>query len=173
MKNFRSHASILQYPNDCFYKHDLEACGNEDTDAFIGSALLPNPRYPIIFHAVPGLDQREANSPSFFNVDEVLQVKAYVEELHRLGAGENHVSWQKTLPLIDSTVADDVGIITPYHGQVLKIRRSLANSVMSRVKVASVEEYQGQVKKDVHLIPKHHSLHSVGTKNYHHLNRTK
>lgn len=92
VKNFRSHASILQYPNDCFYGNDLEACGNQDTDAFIGSHLLPNPRYPIIFHAIPGLDQREANSPSFFNVDEVLQVKTYVEELQRLGVGENHTS---------------------------------------------------------------------------------
>jgi len=130
VKNFRSHASILQYPNDCFYKNDLEACGNQEINAFIGSTLLPNPRYPIIFHAIPGLDQREANSPSFFNVDEVLQVKTYVEELHRRGA-----------------VPDNVGIITPYHGQVLKIRQALANSAMSRVKVASVEEYQGQERK--------------------------
>ena len=147
MKNFRSHASILQYPNECFYEHDLEACGNEDTDAFIGSPLLPNPRYPIIFHAIPGLDQREAASPSFFNIDEVLQVKTYVEELRRLGAGENRIWWPNTSRLNCSTVADEVGIITPYHGQVLKIRQSLANSAMSRVKVASVEEYQGQVKK--------------------------
>jgi len=128
--NFRSHASILQYSNECFYGNDLEACGNQDINAFIGSPLLPNPRYPIIFHAIPGLDQREANSPSFFNVDEVLQVKTYVEELHRLG-----------------TAPDDIGIITPYHGQVLKIRQALANSAMSRVKVASVEEYQGQERK--------------------------
>jgi helicase MOV-10 len=91
VKNFRSHASILQYPNDCFYKNDLEACGNPDVNAFIGSPLLPNPNYPIIFHAIPGLDQRESSSPSFFNVDEVLQVKAYVEELRRLGAGDDHV----------------------------------------------------------------------------------
>lgn len=92
VKNFRSHASILQYPNDCFYGNDLEACGNQDINMFIGSPLLPNPSYPMIFHAVPGLDQREGNSPSFFNVDEVLQVKAYVEELHRLGAGKVHPS---------------------------------------------------------------------------------
>jgi helicase MOV-10 len=147
VKNFRSHASILQYPNDCFYKNDLEACGNQDTDAFIGSNFLPNPRYPIIFHAIPGLDQREAKSPSFFNVDEVLQVKAYVEKLHRLGVGENHTTQPITLRLSNSTVPDDIGIITPYHGQVLKIRRSLANTAMNRVKVASVEEYQGQVRK--------------------------
>ena len=146
VKNFRSHASILQYPNDCFYKNDLVACGNQDINAFIGSNLLPNPHYPVIFHAIPGLDQREANSPSFFNVDEVLQIKAYVEELHRLGAGEYRVSWPTTLHLNNPTAPDDVGIITPYHGQVLKIRRVLANSAMDRVKVASVEEYQGQVR---------------------------
>jgi len=51
------------------------------------------------------------------------------------------------LHLNDSTVPDDVGIITPYHGQVLKIRKALANSAMGRVKVASVEEYQGQVRE--------------------------
>lgn len=130
VKNFRSHPSILQYPNDRFYGNDLEACGDRGINAFIGSTLLPNPNYPIIFHAIPGLDQREASSPSFFNVDEVLQVKAYVEEVQRLGA-----------------VPDDVGIITPYHGQVLKIRKALSNSAMSRVKVASVEEYQGQERK--------------------------
>ena len=103
VKNFRSHASILQYPNDRFYNNDLEACGNEDVDAFIGSALLPNPEYSVIFHAIPGLDQREANSPSFFNVDEVLQVKFYVEELHRRGAGEDRNS-QLTISSCISTI---------------------------------------------------------------------
>jgi len=103
VKNFRSHASILQYPNNCFYNNDLEACGNQDVDAFIGSALLPNPNYSIIFHAIPGLDQREANSPSFFNVDEVLQVKAYVEELHRHGAGEDYTSWSTVLSYISTS----------------------------------------------------------------------
>lgn len=93
MKNFRSHDSILEYPNDRFYGNDLEACGNPDVNAFLGSTVLKNPEYPVVFHAIPGLDQREAKSPSFFNVDEVLQVKAYAEELHRLGVGKTYVSW--------------------------------------------------------------------------------
>lgn len=101
VKNFRSHVSILQYSNECFYGNDLEACGNQDINAFIGSHILPNPRYPIIFHAIPGLDQREANSPSFFNVDEVLQIKAYVEELHQLGTGKKFVSWNT--PCVSAT----------------------------------------------------------------------
>ena len=103
VKNFRSHASILQYPNDCFYNNDLEACGNQDVDAFIGSTLLPNPNYSIIFHAISGLDQREANSPSFFNVDEVLQVKAYMEELHRRGAGEDCLTGPTALSCTSTT----------------------------------------------------------------------
>jgi len=49
--------------------------------------------------------------------------------------------------LNNSAAPDDIGIITPYHGQVLKIRQVLANSAMSKVKVASVEEYQGQVRE--------------------------
>lgn len=35
----------------------------------------------MVFHATPGKDDREAQSPSFFNVFEALQVKRYVELL--------------------------------------------------------------------------------------------
>jgi hypothetical protein len=35
----------------------------------------------VIFCAVEGQDAREASSPSFFNPEEVLQVKAYVQQL--------------------------------------------------------------------------------------------
>ena len=40
-----------------------------------------NKKFPVVFHAVSGKDDREASSPSFFNVDEVLQVKSYVQQL--------------------------------------------------------------------------------------------
>lgn len=36
---------------------------------------------PIIFHAIQGKDEREASSPSFFNVSEASEVKAYVKML--------------------------------------------------------------------------------------------
>ncbi len=48
---------------------------------YLGSSILPTPTFPIVFHAVFGKDDREASSPSFFNVDEVLQIKQYVERL--------------------------------------------------------------------------------------------
>jgi hypothetical protein len=38
----------------------------------------------------------------------------------------------------------DIGVITPYHAQCLKIRSAL-RGVADEVKVGSVEEFQGQV----------------------------
>ena len=81
-KNFRSHGSILQFPNERFYDNELEQCAAPAlVNAYLDSPLLPAKKFPVIFHAVSGKDDREASSPSFFNVDEVLQIKAYVEKL--------------------------------------------------------------------------------------------
>ncbi len=39
----------------------------------------------------------------------------------------------------------EIGVITPYHAQVRKIRRLLRENGFTEVKVGSVEEFQGQV----------------------------
>lgn len=54
-----------------------------------------------------------------------------------------------TLPVVadgDVNIAadHDIGIITPYHAQCLKIRAVL-KAVADEIKVGSVEEFQGQV----------------------------
>ena len=41
-------------------------------------------RIPLLFHAVKGKDEREANSPSWFNVLEAKVVVQYAEELRIL-----------------------------------------------------------------------------------------
>ena len=84
-KNFRSHASILKFPNERFYSGDLEECAPATTiNAYLSSPFLASPNFPIVFHSVAGKDDREASSPSFFNIDEVLQVKAYVQQLKEI-----------------------------------------------------------------------------------------
>ncbi|KAH6909397.1 RNA helicase [Coprinopsis sp. MPI-PUGE-AT-0042] len=134
VKNFRSHPAILRFPNERFYAGDLQPCAPAATiNAFLNSPFLPrNPKFPVVFHAVSGKDDREASSPSFFNVDEVLQVKAYVQ---RLKEG-------RTFRATDN----EIGVITPYHAQCLRIRTAL-RSVADSVKVGSVEEFQGQERK--------------------------
>lgn len=130
-KNWRSHPSILKYPNEQFYKAELEPHGDQVvTHSLLRSDLLVRAGFPLVFHALQGKDMREASSPSFFNADEASQVKRYIQEL----------KGDQKLRLKD----ENIGVIAPYHAQVQKIRK-LLQSFASGVKVGSVEEFQGQV----------------------------
>jgi hypothetical protein len=63
--------------------HGIQCGDQRIIDSFIGWPKLPRPErgFPIIFHAIHGKDDRESTSPSFFNIDEILQVKEYVNHL--------------------------------------------------------------------------------------------
>ncbi|KAH7105113.1 P-loop containing nucleoside triphosphate hydrolase protein [Auriculariales sp. MPI-PUGE-AT-0066] len=130
-QNFRSHPLILQYPNKQFYANELVPCGDEArTYSFTRSSILATPSVPIIFENIAGKDLREAQSPSFFNLEEASLVKRYVQELYE----------DQKLRLTD----EQVGIITPYHAQVGKIRTLLKKLPKgNKIKVGSVEEFQG------------------------------
>ncbi|KAF8632178.1 hypothetical protein AX17_004918 [Amanita inopinata Kibby_2008] len=130
VQNFRSHEDILKFPNERFYGGDLRKCAEPSiTDAYLGSSLLPSRDFPIIFHSIAGRDERESSSPSFFNIDEAIQVKQYVQALR---ADRRF-----------RTTESDIGIIAPYNAQCLKIRAAL-RGVADQIKVGSVEEFQGQ-----------------------------
>ncbi|TRM60361.1 P-loop containing nucleoside triphosphate hydrolase protein [Schizophyllum amplum] len=136
-KNYRSHDSILRFPNERFYRGELQPCGSPKTiDSYIGWPELPNKRFPIVFHAISGKDDREASSPSFFNIHEALQVKGYVEKLKQARSTSGFRARD-----------DDIGVIAPYHAQCVKIRKALASSGAEQIKVGSVEEFQGQERR--------------------------
>ncbi|KAG6857049.1 hypothetical protein H0H87_010405 [Tephrocybe sp. NHM501043] len=133
INNFRSHSSILKFPNERFYDDELVRSGDDKViNGFIGSSYLPNKKFPVVFHGVCGKDEREASSPSFFNADEVLQVKAYVQSLR----SDRRFR----------TTDNDIGVIAPYNSQCRKIRKAL-RGVADGVKVGSVEEFQGQERR--------------------------
>ena len=126
VKNFRSHKDILHFPNEKFYRGDLESCGDPTViNRFLKSEYLPSKDFPVVFHAVSGKDECEASSPSFLSIDEVIQVKNYVQKLKR---DRKFIT----------------GIIAPYHAQCLKLRKALRD-VARDIKIGSVEEFQGQV----------------------------
>ncbi|KDR68388.1 hypothetical protein GALMADRAFT_78731 [Galerina marginata CBS 339.88] len=132
-KNFRSHNAILRFPNERFYGNELQESANPAViNSYLDSSYLPSKKFPIVFHAVSGKDDREASSPSFFNIDEVLQIKSYVQKLKN----DRHFR----------TTDADIGVIAPYHAQCQKLRKSLC-SIADGVKVGSVEEFQGQERK--------------------------
>ncbi|KAL1743982.1 P-loop containing nucleoside triphosphate hydrolase protein [Schizophyllum fasciatum] len=136
-KNYRSHAAILRFPNERFYRGELKPCASPTTvNSYIGWPELPNKQFPIIFHAISGKDDREASSPSFFNIHEALQVKNYIEKLKQARATSGF-----------RATDDDIGVIAPYHAQCVKIRKALVSTGAEKVKVGSVEEFQGQERR--------------------------
>uniref|UniRef100_A0A1B6GSP2 RNA helicase n=1 Tax=Cuerna arida TaxID=1464854 RepID=A0A1B6GSP2_9HEMI len=135
VQNYRSHPAILRIPNRLFYDNELETKGNPDIiNMAVGWEVLPNPQFPLIFHGIQGKDQRESNSPSYFNRQEIDQVIIYLKKLFNFG-----------LPNGYKVKNEDIGVITPYRKQVQKFRKAF--SILGwDIKVGSVEEFQGSEK---------------------------
>uniref|UniRef100_A0A8D0HA50 RNA helicase n=1 Tax=Sphenodon punctatus TaxID=8508 RepID=A0A8D0HA50_SPHPU len=149
LRNYRSHAAILRVPNERFYERELQ----EHADRFITHSYcawqeLPKQDFPIIFHGVSGEDQREGNSPSFFNTSEIDMLVGYLRKLLLEGQGKKGRS--RLSP-------KECGIISPYRKQVEKIRKAITSldrdlkglPDIKDLKVGSVEEFQGQERRVV------------------------
>ncbi|THH07554.1 hypothetical protein EW145_g3302 [Phellinidium pouzarii] len=133
-KSWRSHPAILKFPNEEFYNGDLEACADPGLTHSICNKWhgLVKKDFPIIFHGISSKDEKEASSPSYFNIKEASIVKKYVASL-----------------LNDSKLKlkpENIGVISPYQGQVHKIRE-LLRPFAEEITVGCVEEFQGQERR--------------------------
>uniref|UniRef100_A0A7N5ZU64 RNA helicase n=1 Tax=Anabas testudineus TaxID=64144 RepID=A0A7N5ZU64_ANATE len=150
LRNYRSHPAILKIPNELFYDGELQVCADEILrNSYCRWEHLPQKAYsrgdfPVIFHGVTGVDAREASSPSFFNIAEIEVLIDYVRKLLQ-------AQGKKGLATISPK---DIGIIAPYRKQVQKIRKALEKvgkefkfKDMNKLKVGSVEEFQGQERR--------------------------
>ncbi|MCJ8734857.1 hypothetical protein PDJAM_G00240160 [Pangasius djambal] len=146
LRNYRSHRAILKTPNEMFYDGELQPCADEfSTSFYCNWEHLPKTGFPLIFHGVPGKDERESNSPSFFNTSEITVVVDYLKKL-LLTQGKKGIA--KISP-------KDIGIITPYRKQVEKLRKAITKcdkelkdfKGIEHLKVGSVEEFQGQERR--------------------------
>ncbi|XP_043098693.1 putative helicase mov-10-B.1 [Puntigrus tetrazona] len=142
LRNYRSHPAILKIPNELFYDNELQVFANQmEREAFCRWEHLPKKGFPVVFHGVMGKDEREANSPSFFNVTEIEVIVSYLNKLIQ-------TQGKKGLPKLST---NDIGIITPYRKQVEKIQKALKTvaelNKWKDIKVGSVEEFQGQERK--------------------------
>uniref|UniRef100_H3DLP5 RNA helicase n=1 Tax=Tetraodon nigroviridis TaxID=99883 RepID=H3DLP5_TETNG len=146
LRNYRSHAAILKVPNELFYSNELQVFADQwERAVYCNWEGLPKKGFPLIFHGVMGKDEREANSPSFFNVTEIDALVKYLTLLFE-------TQGKKGIPKL---LAKDIGIIAPYRKQkVEKIRRALKSAPVTKrcgdltdLKVGPVEEFQGQERK--------------------------
>ncbi|CAE6500014.1 unnamed protein product [Rhizoctonia solani] len=131
LQNFRSHGSIISFPNEQFYLNELVARAPENiANSLLTWNGLPTENFPIVFEAVMGEDEREGSSPSYFNPHEASSVRDYVQRL---------------IPIVGSPA--NIGIVTPYKAQVRKIRRLLADNDITGIDIGSVEQFQGQERR--------------------------
>ncbi|XP_054837044.1 helicase MOV-10 isoform X2 [Eublepharis macularius] len=145
LRNYRSHAAILKFPNEKFYEGELQVHADPViTDSYCSWSGLVKQGFPIIFHGVCGEDQREEKSPSFFNIAEIDVLINYLSKLLLEPQGKKGLS--RISP-------KEIGIISPYRKQVEKIRRAIQLSKLKDLshikdlKVGSVEEFQGQERR--------------------------
>lgn len=143
VNNYRSHRAIIEIPKQLFYDNELNECAGEFRNVMLGWEELPNKRFPMIFHPVFGKDEREANSPSFFNVAEVETIERYLKKLlddNVRSRGLKHIR------------PEMIGVISPYKRQVQKIQKMIEKRRFGGgIKVGSVEEFQGQERRIIIL----------------------
>uniref|UniRef100_A0A8D8NVP9 Helicase MOV-10 n=3 Tax=Culex pipiens TaxID=7175 RepID=A0A8D8NVP9_CULPI len=133
--NFRSHPTLLEFPNRSFYQGELRAQASpEKTHWAVGWDRLPNRSFPLIFHSVVGETMQDENSSSMYNEQEAEQVLSYVERIIEHGICGRMVE------------QSSIGIISPYASQVRLLRNLLNKRHWSDIEVGSTEQYQGREK---------------------------
>ncbi|KAI3508795.1 hypothetical protein L1887_23811 [Cichorium endivia] len=94
--------------------------------------FLPKAEFLVVFNGVQGVDEREGNNPSWFNRIEASEVVEVIMDLIERGVSGH-----------------DIGVITPYRQQVVKISKALETFVGSEIKVGTVESFQGQEREGI------------------------
>lgn len=103
----------------------------DTTHWFIGTSILPNSEFPIIFDSIKGKCEKSSDN-SCFNTAEVDAVVQYIMDL-------SNFVWNGR-PLLQS----DIGVISPYRAQCDKIILECQRFGFSGVTVGTVEIFQGQ-----------------------------
>ncbi|KAK2998741.1 hypothetical protein RJ639_024663 [Escallonia herrerae] len=130
-RNYRCHPAILDLPSELFYKGELIACKEGTSVQNPWLSILPQKEFPVLFVGIQGSNEREGNNPSWFNRIEASKVVDLIKKL-TASADLREV---------------DIGVITPYRQQVVKINTVLESLDIPGVKVGSVEQFQGQEKE--------------------------
>jgi superfamily I DNA and/or RNA helicase len=74
-RNYRSHPHILAIYSSLFYRGELIPEADVGMrDSFLDWDGLPCKGFPIVFQGVQGRDEREGDSPSWYNADEIVSI---------------------------------------------------------------------------------------------------
>ena len=131
---YRMHSTIREFPSARFYENRLEdGCSDSDRPPAAGF-LWPDWSKPVAFIPVHGSEISDNTSSSKSNMDEAGMVVKVVNDL---------------LAAMDLN-PEDIGVISPYSGQVRLIRQLFDGSIEG-LEIKSVDGYQGREKEIIVL----------------------
>ena len=131
---YRMHPTIREFPSSRFYENRLEdGCTSADRPPAAGF-LWPDWDKPVAFVPVHGAEMEEESGSSRSNMDEAAVLIKIVNDL--LAPGD--------------LTPEDIGIISPYSGQVRLIQGMLDGQI-DGLEVKSIDGYQGREKEIIVL----------------------
>lgn len=131
---YRMHPSIREFPSSRFYENKLEDGCSPTERPPVAGFLWPDWDKPVAFVPVHGAEIEEEAGSSRSNMDEAAIVVKVVNDL--LAPGD--------------LTPEDIGVISPYAGQV-RLIRSMVDDVIEGLEVKSVDGYQGREKEIIVL----------------------
>jgi len=123
-ENYRSAEAIVDYTSDMFYQQKLVASGKQPCHPVW---------HPLTFFTARGEDYQDTASTSFYNNSEVAEIVDRMAELKR--------NWPKIWGYKDEC---EIGVVTPYHDQVTRIRTELRKKKLYNISVERVQNVQGK-----------------------------
>lgn len=131
---YRMHPTIREFPSSRFYENRLEdGCSSSERPPAAGF-LWPDWDKPVAFVPVHGSEMEEESGSSRSNMDEAAVVVQVVNDLLLPG----------------DLSPEDIGVISPYAGQV-RLIRSMIEDTIEGLEVKSVDGYQGREKEIIVL----------------------
>ena len=131
---YRMHPTIREFPSSRFYDNRLEdGCSSSERPPAAGF-LWPDWDKPVAFVPVHGSEMEEESGSSRSNMDEAAVVVQVVNDLLLPG----------------DLSPEDIGVISPYAGQV-RLIRSMIEDTIEGLEVKSVDGYQGREKEIIVL----------------------
>ncbi|XP_044727710.1 putative helicase mov-10-B.2 [Chrysoperla carnea] len=139
VNNFRSHPALLYLSNIKFYENELIPYASKENSCLaVGWKELPNKDFPLLFHACYGNEERESNSPSYFNSSEIDIIMTYLKK----------IVGNKLNPEMDRVITqNDIGILAPYKKQIKKLQDWCRKKGYHNIVIGSVEQFQGEEKE--------------------------
>jgi len=123
-ENYRSHEEIVAFTSELFYEQKLTSSGKQP----------PHPKwFPLTFFTARGEDVQDVNSTSFYNNYEVGEIVDRLIELRK--------HWPKVWGKKEEI---EIGVVTPYHDQVMRIRAELRKKRLHNISVERVQNVQGK-----------------------------